>query len=149
MLERLKAKQLKRIYSETKFTSAIDNLAIGRSDYPLKAMIAEMIFVLLRFGGFWCCLNALSIHSSISFLEWLAAFCLAWTIGLVIPAAPGGVGVFEAALFLRIGNLVPEAPLLMTLLCYRLIATMADLITALGVFVRHSFVSLVAVKQLR
>ena len=30
-------------------------------------------------------------------MEWLSAFALAWTIGLIVPAAPGGIGVFEAA----------------------------------------------------
>jgi len=49
---------------------------------------------------------------------------------LVVPAAPGGLGVFEAVLILRLGALVPEAPLLAVALTYRLIVTGADALAA-------------------
>ena len=64
---------------------------------------------------------------------WLAAVGLAWTAGRVVPAAPGGLGVFEAVLLFRLGTLVPEAPLLAVALSYRLIVTLADLIAAAAV----------------
>ena len=63
----------------------------------------------------------------------MAAFALAWTVGLVVPAAPGGLGVFEATLLLRVGSEVPEAPLLAVVLCYRVIATIADGLAAAAV----------------
>jgi hypothetical protein len=62
---------------------------------------------------------------------WLAGFALAWTAGLVVPGAPGGLGVFEAVLVLRLGGQVPEAPLLAVALSYRVIVTVADLLGAL------------------
>jgi len=139
-LESLKANQLERIYSETRFTGSMDNFAVGRIDYPFKALSAEMFFVVLRFGSFWCCLKALSIDSTIPLLEWLAAFSLAWTIGLVVPAAPGGVGVFEAALLIGIEGFVPEPPLLLALICYRFLVTLGDLIVAFGVSIKRRFV---------
>jgi hypothetical protein len=64
---------------------------------------------------------------------WLSAFALAWTVGLVVPAAPGGLGVFEAVLLFRMGTIVPEAPLLAVALSYRLLVTLADLIAAAAV----------------
>ena len=139
-LESLKANQLERLYSETRFAGSMDGLAVGKIDYPFKALSAEMLFVVLRFGGFLCCLKALSIDSAIPLLDWLAAFSLAWTIGLVVPAAPGGVGVFEAALLIRVGSFVPEAPLLLALICYRFLVTLGDLMAAFGVSVRRRFV---------
>ncbi|WP_320667280.1 lysylphosphatidylglycerol synthase domain-containing protein [Prochlorococcus sp. MIT 1307] len=140
-LERLKANQLEQIYSEIHFGSGINNISLQRSNYPFKALIAEILFVLFRFLGFWCCLNAFSLESAIPFMEWMAAFALAWTIGLVVPAAPGGVGVFEAALLIRVGTYVPEAPLLATLLCYRLTATIADLFAGFGVLLRSKIIA--------
>jgi hypothetical protein len=61
---------------------------------------------------------------------WLARFALAWTAGLVVPGAPGGLGVFEAVLLLRMGVALPEAPLLAVALSYRLIVTLTDLLGA-------------------
>ena len=61
-------------------------------------------------------------------LQWLAAFGLAYAVGLVVPGAPGGLGVFEATLLLRLGGVVAEAPLLAVVLSYRLISTLADLL---------------------
>ena len=135
-LKKLKANQLERLSLETRFTGNIDKFGIGRSPYPIKAFATEMLFILFRFGGFWCCVNAFHIGSTISFLEWLASFSLAWTIGLVVPAAPGGVGVFEAGLLISVAPSVPEAPLLASLLCYRLIATLADVLAAFFVSIK-------------
>ena len=47
-----------------------------------------------------------------------------------MPAAPGGIGIFETCLLIRIGSSVAEAPLLASLLCYRLVASLADLMAA-------------------
>ena len=52
-------------------------------------------------------------------------------IGLVIPAAPGGVGVFESVILFCLGSQLPEAPLLASLLCYRLVSTISDVFAAL------------------
>jgi uncharacterized membrane protein YbhN (UPF0104 family) len=86
--------------------------------------------VLLRFLGFACCVLAFDLHTSLSWPAWLAGFALAWTVGLVVPGAPGGLGVFEAALLLRFTNAIPEAPLLAIALSYRLVVTLADLLAA-------------------
>ena len=51
----------------------------------------------------------------------------------MVPAAPGGLGVFEAVLLLRLGSSVPEAALLAVALSYRLVVTLADLLAAAGV----------------
>jgi hypothetical protein len=48
-------------------------------------------------------------------------------------AAPGGLGVFEATLLLRLGGGVAEAPLLAVVLSYRLVSTLADVV-AVGSF---------------
>tara|TARA_Y100001968_G_C19358398_1_gene718445 strand:- start:103 stop:1080 length:978 start_codon:yes stop_codon:yes gene_type:complete len=98
--------------------------------YPYKALIVEIIFILFRFFGFLCCINAFSIGSLISHAELISAFSFAWIIGLIVPAAPGGLGVFESVILFGLGSNLPEAPLLASLLCYRLVSTASDIFTA-------------------
>ena len=49
---------------------------------------------------------------------------------MVVPGAPGGLGVFEAALLLRLSVVLPEASVLAVALAYRLVVTGADLLAA-------------------
>ena len=98
--------------------------------YPWLPLLAELLFVLLRFAGFACCVAAFDLQLSLDWWTWLAGFLLAWTAGLVVPGAPGGLGVFEAVLLLRLGLVLPEAPLLAVALSYRLVSTLADLLGA-------------------
>ena len=98
--------------------------------YPWPPLLAELVFVLLRFAGFACCVQAFDLSFALGWGGWLAGFALAWTAGLVVPGAPGGLGVFEAVLILRLAFAVPEAPLLALAISYRLITALADLIAA-------------------
>ena len=99
--------------------------------YPYKPLFVEVIFILFRFLGFLCCMNAFSISSLASQGELLSTFSLAWIIGLIVPAAPGGLGVFESVILFGLGSQLPEAPLLASLLCYRLVSTISDVFAAL------------------
>lgn len=99
--------------------------------YPYKSLLVEIIFILFRFLGFLCCINAFSIGSVISIGELISYFSLAWIIGLVVPAAPGGLGVFESVILFGLGSKLPEAPLLASLLFYRLVSTVSDIFAAL------------------
>ena len=107
-----------------------ENISINKT-YPYKPLFVEIIFILFRFYGFFCCIKAFSIGLSISQLQLISSFSLAWIIGLIIPAAPGGLGVFESVILFRLGSQLPEAPLLATLLCYRLVSTFSDILAAL------------------
>jgi hypothetical protein len=99
--------------------------------YPWQPLLAAVGFVLLRFGGFACCVMALDLQPALGWGGWLAGFALAWTAGLVVPGAPAGLGVFEVVLLLRLGVALPEAPLLALALSYRLVVTLADGLAAL------------------
>ncbi len=99
--------------------------------YPYKPLFVEIIFVLFRFLGFLCCINAFYMGSLISQGELISSFSLAWIIGLIVPAAPGGLGVFESVILFGLGSHLPEASLLASLLCYRLISTISDILAAL------------------
>ena len=84
-------------------------------------------------------MKAFSIGSLISQAELISSFSLAWIIGLVIPAAPGGLGVFESVILFRLGSQLPEASLLATLLCYRLVSTISDIFAALVYPIKRLF----------
>ena len=101
----------------------------GRGGAPWLPLAAQMVFVLIRFAGFACCLAAFDLNTPAAG-QWMAAFALAYAAGLVVPGAPGGLGVFEATLLLRLGVSVDEASLLAVVLSYRVISTLADLLAA-------------------
>lgn len=135
LLRRLELRQTRRLQLDGAFDPAGADalppvLSTALGGYPLLPLGAQLGFVLLRFLGFACCVLAFDLHTSLSWPGWLAGFALAWTVGLVVPGAPGGLGVFEAALLLRFANAIPEAPLLAIALSYRLVVTLADLLAA-------------------
>ena len=135
LLRRLELRQARRLQLDGAFDPAGADalppvLSSALGGYPLLPLGAQLGFVLLRFLGFACCVLAFDLHTSLSWPGWLAGFALAWTVGLVVPGAPGGLGVFEAALLLRFANAIPEAPLLAIALSYRLVVTLADLLAA-------------------
>jgi len=106
------------------------------SFFPTKALILEIGFVLSKFIGFYICLNTFYTSNTQNFIFLLVIFSLSWSIGLVVPAAPGGVGVFEACLLLFVGKSIPENIILISLVYFRVISTSADLLLSLPFLIR-------------
>ena len=109
--------------------------------YPFNALFVETLFILFRFFGFLCCINAFSFGLLTSKSELISSFCLSWIIGLVVPAAPGGVGVFESMILFTLGSQIPEASLIASLLCYRLVSTLSDILAAFFYPVKEIFLN--------
>lgn len=132
LLGRLERKRAKALGLERE----LEREAIGGSvaamvpGWPWPPLLAELAFVALRFAGFACCVLAFDLQLSSDWRTWLAGFCLAWTAGLVVPGAPGGLGVFETVLLLRLASQIPDASLLAVALSYRLVVTAGDLLAA-------------------
>ena len=99
--------------------------------YPFRPLLFEVGFIMFRFFGFVCCMNAFSSALLISQFKLISLFSLAWIIGLLVPAAPGGVGVFESVILYSLGSQMPEAPLIASLLCYRMVSTFSDIFAAM------------------
>ena len=129
-LEQAKWKQLNRVEGESLASFDPTRLGSGRGGYPWAPLAMEMVFVLCRFSGFWCCVQSFGLGDGHPLGVWLSGFALAWTVGLVVPGAPGGLGVFETVLLLRLHGVVAEAPLLAIVLSYRLVVTLADVMAA-------------------
>ena len=66
----------------------------------------------------------------------LAIFYLSWSVGLVVPTAPGGVGVFEASFLLFVGKNIPQNVIFVSLIYFRLISTFADFLLGLPFLLR-------------
>ena len=60
----------------------------------------------------------------------MGAFSIAWLLGLVVPGAPGGIGVFEAVAIALLGNQLPTGLLISSVALYRLISTLAEALGA-------------------
>jgi uncharacterized membrane protein YbhN (UPF0104 family) len=97
---------------------------------PWPSLLALLAFVLVRFAGFACCLLAFDLQRNLDWGGWLAGFAIAWVTGLLVPGAPGGLGVFEAVLLLRLGFAMPAGPLLALAISYRVMVSLADLLAA-------------------
>jgi len=130
LLRRLERQRAQQLGLSAELDQEIGSGGDRLRSYPWQPLLAELAFVLLRFAGFYCCVWAFDLQGSIEPGVWLAGFALAWTVGLVVPGAPGGLGVFEAVLLLRLGVALPEAPLLAVALSYRLMVTLAELLAA-------------------
>lgn len=106
----------------------INNLILDH--YPLLPLVGELIFVYLRGTGFILTISAVSNVDISQIPILMGAFSLAWVLGLVIPGAPGGIGVFEATAILVLDDFFPPAILISAIALYRLISILAETIGA-------------------
>ena len=97
------------------------------SFFPFRALLLEIGFVLSKFIGFYICLNTFYTDNTLNIIFLLVIFSISWSIGLVVPTAPGGVGVFEACLLFFVGRNIPQNIILVSLIYFRVISTSADL----------------------
>ena len=109
------------------------------SFFPLRALFLEIGFVLSKFIGFYICLNTFYTSNTLNIIFLLVIFSLSWSIGLVVPAAPGGVGVFEACLLLFVGKSIPQNIIIISLVYFRVISTSADLFLSLPFLIRKLY----------
>lgn len=98
--------------------------------YPLLPLLGELGFLGLRSVGFLLTLRAFTPLnlSQISFL--VSTFSIAWLLGLIIPGAPGGIGVFEVTILGLVEQRFSTGLMLSTVALYRLISILAEAIGA-------------------
>ncbi len=106
------------------------------SFFPSKAFLIETFFVLSKFTGFIICLYIVNFDANYNIFYLLVIFCLSWAIGLIVPTAPGGVGVFEACFLFFVGKNIPQNIIFVSLIYFRLISTGADLLLGLPFLLR-------------
>jgi glycosyltransferase 2 family protein len=94
--------------------------------YPWLPLLGEFAFVLLRGVGFLLTISVLSPILTSHIPITLGAFSFAWLLGLVIPGAPGGIGVFEATAIALLKTQFPTATILGGVALYRLVSLLAE-----------------------
>jgi|AGSF01.1.fsa_nt_gi Uncharacterised protein family (UPF0104). len=113
----------------TKITSTVKskrkiNLPIKR--YPLVPLIGQMCFIGLRGSGFVLTVMALTTVNFSQIPNLFGAFCFAFVVGLVVPGAPGGMGVFEATAIALLDDRFSTGIILSAVALYRIISILAD-----------------------
>lgn len=104
--------------------------------YPLLPFLGEMGFVIFRGTGFLFTVMALQTVTPFQIPVLLSAFSIAWLLGLIVPGAPGGIGIFEAtAIALLPQHMFPPATVLLAVALYRVISIVAEAIAALGAWI--------------
>ncbi|XWK90443.1 MAG: YbhN family protein [Phormidium sp.] len=98
--------------------------------YPVKLLIAELIFVAFRCSGFIFTFMALHPVAPNQLPILVSGFSLAWLAALVLPGAPGGVGVFEAAAMMILSKSFSPGVVLSVVAVFRLVTILAEAIGA-------------------
>ena len=136
-LETLKSKAilaLKITNSKYEFEERIKII----SYFPTRAFLIEILFLLTKFIGFIICFNVVNLENQTNIIYLLVIFCLSWAIGLIVPTAPGGVGVFEACFLFFVGKTIPQNIILVSLIYFRIISTSSELLLSLPFLLRKT-----------
>lgn len=94
--------------------------------YPLLPLLGEFGFLLLRGAGFILTVQAMTPVQSGQLPGLMGAFSFAWLLGLVVPGAPGGIGIFEATAIALLDQQFSPAAILGAVAFYRLISVVAE-----------------------
>ncbi len=118
LLSRLKAKKTE--------ISTKSYISLGIKRYPLRPLLGELGFLGLRSIGFILTIFALGVVKWNQIPLLLGAFSFAWLLGLVVPGAPGGLGIFEATAIALLQSHFPAALVISAIALYRLISIVSE-----------------------
>ncbi|MBL1210115.1 lysylphosphatidylglycerol synthase domain-containing protein [Geminocystis sp. GBBB08] len=104
--------------------------------YPLLPLLGEVMFLLLRGLAFLLILLAFIPLKITLIPQVLSGFSFAWLLGLIIPGAPGGIGIFEATIIATFNqSFFPSEIVLIVIALFRINSILAELITAAIAFI--------------
>jgi hypothetical protein len=103
---------------------------IGLQRYPWRPLLGELGFVILRGLGFLAVWLALAPIGVDDLPRLIGGFSFAWLLGLVVPGAPGGIGVFEATALSIWAVHFPPGIILGSIALYRLISVATEALGA-------------------
>lgn len=96
------------------------------SRYPFIPLLGEFGFLGLRCSGFMLTLAAFQPFDGTQVPLIVSAFSFAWLLGLVVPGAPGGLGVFEATAIGVLQQSFSSGTLISALAVFRLVSIIAE-----------------------
>lgn len=103
-----------------------DVLSWKIDSYPVKPLVGSLGFLSLRGLGFCLILLAFTNYNLNQLPMLLSAFSIAWVTSLVVPGAPGGIGVFEATAIALLAQPFSTAVVFSAAALYRLISIIAE-----------------------
>ena len=125
-----------RIFKINYTKSQFDEKIKIKSSFPFKILSIEILFILFKFFGFIFCFYIFNDSNNLDYLFIFTIFSLSWSIGLIIPAAPGGIGVFEGSFIFLIGADYSQSALIMSLIIFRFVSSSADLLLSAPLFIK-------------
>ena len=116
--------------------SKSSNNSAKLTKYPLLPLLGEIVFLLLRGFAFLLILLAfISVKMSLIF-QILSGFSFAWLLGLIVPGAPGGIGIFEATIIATFNqSFLPPQIVLIVIALFRINSILGELIAAFIAFI--------------
>ncbi len=106
--------------------TSVNTLVFKIERYPLKLVLGEVGYLGIRGIGFWLTCMALTSVNSNQIPMLVTTFTLAWLAALVIPGAPGGVGVFEATAIALLNQSFSTGLVLSVVAVFRLVTVLAE-----------------------
>lgn len=119
-------KFLQRLKARMSNTTTESNARVSIGRYPVRPLLGELGFLVLRSAGFILTMFALGPLNLSQIPLLIGAFSFAWLVGFVVPGAPGGLGVFEATAIALLQNRFPPAVVISAIALYRLISIVAE-----------------------
>jgi glycosyltransferase 2 family protein len=93
--------------------------------YPLRVVLADFFYVGLRCSCFLLIVMIFRPITQQNVLPLMSGFSFAWILGLIMPGAPDGIGIFETVAILLFKGILPENQVLGAVIVYRLISTLS------------------------
>ncbi|MFB2834708.1 lysylphosphatidylglycerol synthase transmembrane domain-containing protein [Floridanema evergladense] len=117
---------LGKFEKQPKGAENFDPLSWKIDNYPVKPLVGSLGFLSLRGIGFCLILLAFTNYNLSQLPMLLSAFSIAWVTSLIVPGAPGGIGVFEATAIALLAQPFSTAVVFSTAALYRLISIVAE-----------------------
>ena len=109
------------------------NYATKLTQYPLLPLGGELIFIILRGCAFLILLMAFLSLNWTLIPKILSVFSFSWLLGLIVPGAPGGLGIFEATVIATLDpTIFPREIVLIVVALFRISSILGEVITAYG-----------------
>lgn len=115
--------------SKLKFTNQKQEIEAEKTYlkyYPIWPLMGELIFVILRSMGFLLIILALTTLKISQIPILMSAFCFAWLLGLIVPGAPGGLGIFEATIITLLDQFLSGEIIIISVAIYRITTILAE-----------------------
>ena len=121
---------LGKFEGKPKDSPTFDPLAFKIERYPFKPLVGSIGFLGLRGLGFCLILVAFTPITWSQLPMLLSTFSIAWVTALIIPGAPGGIGVFETTAIALLDQPYSTAIIISVAALYRLISIVAETMAA-------------------